>query len=233
MTTAKELITDSIIDLGKFDPGESPDFQDLNRGLRILNRMISAWSVKNMLISYTTTENFTMVSGMAGYTMGAAGTASSTRARRVVNAFVRDSGSYDYPVEMIDQHKYNLIPNKSLTGIPVSVFYDPVYPVGVLNYYPVPDAAYTAYIESLKNLHDTLTISDTLILDPAYEEAIVANLRLRLAPSYGIAVSQEMEITAREALNAITNLNLANRLQEMEMPAGFGGRRTGYNINQG
>ena len=235
MTTARTLIADSLISLGEFDPTEAIDADALTFGLRTFNRMIGVWAAQNLLIPYTTSENFAG-SGSASYTMGTAGTASTTRAKRILDAYAND-GTYDYPIEIIDQHKYNRIFDKSNTSTrPFVLFYDPVYPVGVIYLYYVPSAAYTIYIESTKDLHSTLALATTVSLPLEYEEAIVLNLRNKLAPSYERAVTQGMRYEANEALRIIKNLNAANRQEEMELPIGLhhalrGGH--GYNIETG
>jgi len=229
MTTARELVTDALIDLGEFDPTETIDAADLVRGIRVLNRMLSLWSVQNLLAPYTISESFAG-SGSASYTMGTAGTASATRAKTILNAYAND-GSNDTPIEIIDQRKYNNIPDKSTAGTPEFLFYDPIYPVGVIYLYRVPSASYTIHIESTKELTGTLAIATTLLLPPEYEEAIVTNLTIRLAPSYKVQITPFMYQAASDSLKPIRNLNAANRLEEMSMPAmpiTNGGRR--YNI---
>lgn len=233
MTTAQVLITDSLISLGEFDPTETIDPDSLTFGLRTFNRMIGQWAVQNLLIPYTTSESFSG-SGSASYTMGSAGTASSTRAKRILDAYAND-GTYDYPIEIIDQHKYNRIFDKSNTSTrPFVLFYDPVYPIGVIYLYYVPSSAYTIYIESTKDLHDTLKLSTTISLPLEYEEAIVLNLRNKLAPSYQKLVTGGMRGEAYDALRIIKNLNAANRQEEMSMPPGLPiVQHRGYNIMTG
>jgi len=233
MTTVNTLITDALIDCNEIDPSDTITATELAHGLRVINRMLGIWSVENLIIPYTTSENFSLTSGTASYTMGSAGTASSTRAKRIASAYIRDSNSYDYPVTVIDQRRYNKFSNKSLGGRPEFLFYDPTYPVGTIYFYKVPSSSYTAYIESIKDLHSALADGGTLSLPGEYEAAIVSNLRNRLAKSYGRPVSQEWMLEADNDLRVIKNLNLANRLETMDMPAGVGGNSGIYNINDG
>lgn len=232
MTTARQLIIDSIIDLGQHDPEETPQDAELQFGLRVLNRLIDDWAGSNLLIPYTTSENFALAAGTASYTMGAAGTASATRAERIADScYVKDSDGYSYPVKVIDQKRYNGIQNKILQGRPDRLFYDPVYPIGIITFYKVPDSTYTAYIESIKTLHADMILTTDLSLPARYENFIVMALRNRLAGSYGVQVTLLMLEDLDKAERRIKNLNLANRLEEMQMPAGAGGYSTQYNIN--
>ena len=228
MTTARQHITDALIGLGEFDPTESIDAQSLVYGLRVYNRMLGRW--KGLMIPYTISESFLLTSGTESYSMGTAGSASATRASRIKSAFVR-TGTTDYPVRVIDQRKYNNIRDKSTTtDRPFVLYYDPVYPVGRIYFYYTPGSGYTAFIESEKDLHTTLALATDVSLPVEYEEAIVVNLRNRLAPSYGKAVTPLMLAEAREALDPIKQLNASNRLETMDMPAMPIARRVGYNI---
>ena len=234
MTTARQLIQDAIIDLGQLAVDDTPDAASMKFGLRTLNRMLGSWANERLLIPYTETENFAISSGSASYTMGSGGTASSVRAKKITDCYIEDSQSYDRPIEIIDQRRYNKISNKALTGIPSQLFYDPVYPVGVIYFYKVPGGSYTAYIESLKILHSTLALGTTLALDVEYEDAIVLSLRNRLAKSYGVNVTMEMFAEAKDAKDLIKLTNAGNIIEQMDMPAGVGGySQESYNINEG
>jgi len=71
--------------------------------------------------------------------------------------------------------------------------------------YPVPD-----------NPADSDIDVDSNIPDAAWE-AVITNLALRMAPSYGKQVNTETKVTARHALNTI--LARASMPSEMKLPA--------------
>lgn len=71
--------------------------------------------------------------------------------------------------------------------------------------YPVPDNPADSDIDQDSNLPD------------AAWEAVITNLALRMAPSYGKQVNIETKITARHALNTI--LSRASMPPEMKLPA--------------
>lgn len=234
MTTVNTLISDALIDLGKLNPEETAPAIDLVYGLRVLNRLIAKFTTRNLLIPYTTSESFSLVSGTTSYTMGSGGTASSTRAVRLIdNCYLRDSNNLDYPLALINQQEYNSISNKSLTGMPDRIFYDPLYPIGYIYFWRVPTSGFTAYIESIKLLHSSLSLNDTVSISPEYEDFFVISLRNRLANSFGIAVSADMRRDELIAERDIMNLNLSNRSVTMDMPAGFGGETYPYTIENG
>lgn len=71
--------------------------------------------------------------------------------------------------------------------------------------YPVPGSPENSDIDSETNVPDSAN------------EAIISNLALRLAPSYGKQVMMQTMITAKNALNVI--LSRATMPMEMQMPA--------------
>ena len=231
MTTINELITDSLIDLGRLSPSETIDANDLAHGLRVVNRLIGSYATKNLLIPYTTTESFDG-DATASYTMGTAGTASALRALRIIDAYVSD-GTYDHKIKIIDQITYNAIENKDVTGEPEVLFYDSLFPIGCIYLYPVPSTSYTIYIESIKYLHAAFTAGATVSLSKEYEDLLVIALRNRLAGSFGVPVTPDMirELTLLE--NDIRVANSANRNNLMSIPSEFSGSGGAYNIEAG
>ncbi len=222
MTTARELITDAYIDLDKHNPSQTLAAKLAAYGLRVFNRMIAAWANENLMIPYTVTENFNFVSGTTVYTMGLAGTASTTRARKLIQCWTRINDSMDFPIKVITQQEYNNIRDKTLGGRPGFVYYDPTYPIGNLYFYFRPNITDACFIETIKLLTNELDLADDVTLDTSYEEAIVLNLRLRLAGrNFTLPAGWRRE--ARDAKNVIKRLNSANRQGVMKMPPGIAG----------
>lgn len=218
MTTAQTIVNDAYIEAKIANPIDGAESSDLTVGLRYLNRIIEHLSVENISIPYSTSENFSITDGTASYTMGSGGTASSTRAKRILSAYVRDSSGNDYPLGIISEKDYNMIGDKDLEGLPVKLFYDPVYATGVIYFYPVPDKTYTAYIESQKTLHSTLSLGTTLSLPSEYEELFVLLLAAKVARTNGAPTEQSLRIDADKALKRIQSFNLSHRVPKAVLP---------------
>ena len=140
MTTTQTIITDAYFEARVIGERSAADGNQSKRALRWLNRMVSLLSTEGVMIPYSTSENFSITSATAAYTMGSGGTASSSRARKITSCFVRDSADNDYRVDIISEKDYNRIPDKDLKGTPIKLFYDPVYPVGTIYFYFQPFA---------------------------------------------------------------------------------------------
>lgn len=219
MTTIQSLITDAYIESRVTDSIDGPESSQLTVGLRWLKRIIARLSTNQIYIPYSTSENFSITTSSQSYTMGSGGTASTSRARKILNCYVRDSSNVDTSVRIISETDWNRIPDKSTTGRPFEVFYDPVYPVGVLYFYFKPEATYTAFIESQKDLHTTtLTLGTTLSLPEEYEDALVVSLGAKIARANGAPTEQSLVGDAVSAWSAIGNLNLSQRVPMAVLP---------------
>jgi len=79
--------------------------------------------------------------------------------------------------------------------------------------YPVPDDPASSDIDTDSNLPD------------AAWEAVITNLALRMAPSYGKQVNIETKVTARHALNTIlARASMPSEMKLPAMPAGAGNK---------
>jgi len=193
--------------------------------------MLASWSTKQILIPASTENNFALVAGTSTYTMGTAGTASTVRAKKILNAFVRDSGNYDHPVRIISENEYNAITDKTTRGRPYLLFYDPKYAVGVINLYYTPNAVETMYIESLQLMQDLDAVTDTITLPDDYEEAIIYNLAIRLAPEHEVPTPVEVAALASASLESLVVMNASSQTGPVALDPGIAGGGRSYNIN--
>lgn len=118
-------------------------------------------------------------------------TSYAPRPLRINTAFVRVvnslTGVLDFPVGILTVADWGRIGIKSLPGPwPKGVYYQPSEPVGILNYWPFPQACEMhLFCDTILNQFQTLT--DTITLPQGYKMAIRWNLAELLMPSYGKA----------------------------------------------
>jgi hypothetical protein len=181
MTTAADIIRRAAIALGYLGRTETLSAGDANDGLTAFNAMLDSW-VGESLMSYVTLQrSFPLVANTAQYTIGSGGTINSARPYDILQAFVRDSNNNDYPMSIVPRYNWNQIGQKTITSqIPDTLFYDPQYPLGVINIFPVPLLAYTVYFDSVQNQIDFSDLTTSLSAPDGYERAYVFNLALEL-----------------------------------------------------
>lgn len=222
MTTALDLIGDALIDLGAVDPSEAITADEGAHGLRRLNAMLSSWSNERLACHQILQENFTLTSGTGSYTIGSAATFNTARPLDILGGFIRHS-SIDYPLRVLTREEYDRITNKTAQYLPEYIFYSPSVANGVIYLHGVPDAAYTLYIDSTKQLQSFPLLTTTVVLPEGYARALIANLSIELAPAYNRKVPDAVLAIARESKAAVKRLNSRTPKLRLDHLEGSGG----------
>lgn len=206
--TIGELLKSSLRLIGAIAPGETPSADEMADALTALNVMLKGWSTKRLLINATTLENFPLITGTTAYTIGTGGTFNTARPTKILSAFVRSSG-IDYPVEVYaERRRYDEHPDKTATGMPCELLYVPSYALGYVYPYPVPDQAYTIFLELLKPLSELSGYVSEISLPAEYLRALKYNLAIELAPEYGATPSMDVYGVAKESMADVKRMNL-------------------------
>ena len=227
-----DLIKSSLRKLGVLSSGETPTTDTYAALLEALQIMLRSWAQKRILVFASTKESFSLVSTQSLYTWGSGGNITTARPHKILGAFVRDSGGTDHPVGIISEGQYRNISSKATKGRPENLFYHPLYPLGAIYLYPTPQDAETMWVESLKPFTETSsfgTVADTISFPENYQEPLVYNLALRVAPEYGVQMSAEAVKIATDSLDALIVLNASNQVEPISLSLPISGRG-GYNI---
>jgi len=227
-----DLIKSSLRKIGVLSSGETPTTETYATLLEALQIMLRSWAQKRILVFASTKESFSLISTQSSYTWGAGGNITTARPHQILGAFVRDSGGTDHPVGIISEGQYRNISSKATAGRPENLFYHPLYPLGSIYVYPTPQDAETMWIDSLKPFTETSsfgTVADTIAFPENYQEPLVYNLALRVAPEYGVQMSAEAVKIATDSLDALIVLNASNQVEPISLSLPISGRG-GYNI---
>jgi hypothetical protein len=209
MPTISNLISRALRKISSDSVGDTINGTEINAVLDELNSMLASWSTENFMPPFRTIENFSLVAGTASYAIGSGAAFNATRPDTINYIYTRDTNNVDLVVNPYTRDEYNSISLKTAQGRPDYFFYDTQYPNGVIYLYPTPDQVYTLYVDSIKPITQITSTSSTLILPGQYEDVIVYNLAVRLAPDYGFPLAEHPEIVniANESLRKIKALN--------------------------
>lgn len=117
------------------------------------------------------------------------------RPLRILDGFVRQFAGSDVPCRMISRDEYNRYGQKSSTGTPIQLYYDPQENSGNLYVYPASsDARSVLFIEFQKPIEDFTSSTDDFDLPQEWQEAIVFNLAWRLAVDYSVPKDKYLRI---------------------------------------
>jgi hypothetical protein len=117
--------------------------------------------------------------------------------------------------------------------LPIYYYYNPTFPYGSLNVWPVPNqSGLTLVVYAAYPITKFASTTAAFYLPPGYERMIVTNLALELAPEYGAQPSPLLMQQAQDSKETIKRSNV--RVADLRYDAallGGGGRR--YDIRTG
>jgi hypothetical protein len=234
MTTAVDLITLALKDIGALGIGQAISAEDTADALATLNMMLGQWQGERLSV-YHLVDTAIPSTGAQSYTVGAGGNFNIQRPIAINAAYARlNAGSatpIDYPVAIIDSREdYSRIALKALQSFPSYVYYDPAFPLGNLIFYPVPNNTFELHIVTMEALPQFAAPATVVSLPPEYMAAIRYNLALYLAPSYQIEPQRALVQLAMNAKRVVKRMNWQG--QSMTMPRGLGSKQR-FNIFSG
>ncbi len=205
-TTAIDLITDALIEIGVLGAGQTPAAEDAALGLRYLNRLVQKWSNTPLMMPVVTQVSVSLT-GAASYTIGPTGDVVTTRPLSVVDAYAVDSGGLRWGVRVYGRQEWNAVGDPNTSGGPPSiVYYERSTTNGRVYVYP-RSTGYTLQLDCL-SLIGSFDLATTVGLPDGYESAIVLSLAEELTGPYTRPASMDLKVRAKGARAAIKRTNL-------------------------
>lgn len=222
MATAQSLIQTALELLGVYAPGETMSAADSARGLQVLNAMMDEWSNESLFCYAILEQSCPLVVGQSQYTVGPGGNVNGPRPLKIIEgpvaAYIMDVNNNRYPVAVIPQDRWNMIGLLTNTSnIPDTMFYDPQYPLGIINLFPTPNESNTLYFDSYLQLSDFANLTTAMSLPRGYESAIYHNLALHLKPFFKDAQIDPLIIQlASNAKAAVKRTNIRENIANFD-----------------
>jgi len=182
---ASTMIDRAMRLISQISPGVSPTTDEYTTGLEALNAMLDSWRTERLACTAIQDESLTLVASQASYTIGLGGDLNTNRPVKIEGAYIVDSNGSSYNVTLINSDEYASIGLKSSTSeLPQYLYYSPDMPLGNLWPYPVPASTYTLHVLTWTPQMAYTTTATTAYLAPGWENAIVYNLALEIAPEF-------------------------------------------------
>jgi hypothetical protein len=215
MTVALDIITDALQMLGVYDPGQPISDADAQTALTVLVDMQDSWSNEGLTCYTILEQSAVLVPGKQSYTIGPGGDFNMTRPIRLIegpgSAYIQDANGNNYGMEVVPRNKWNMYGNRSAlvtSNFPDVLFYDPKFPLGVINVMPYPNLPYTMFWDSYLQLVDAAALNSAIALPPGYIDALKSNLACYLKPYFADAQLDPL-IIARAA-RSLGNIKRSN-----------------------
>lgn len=235
--TALDMITDSFQKIGVFAPGETIDAASAQTALNILNDMIDSWSNEALTCYAILEQHAPLVVGQSAYTIGPGGNFNMTRPLRILDsqgsAYILDTNGNKYLMTIVPQDIWNSTTQGNIdSNFPDTLFYDPQFPLGIINIFPSPTIVYTMYWDSYLQLSEFPTLTAPLSLPPGYRKAIQDCLAIEMYPyfaSQATALTPLLIEIASKSKGNVKRTNIRENVAQYD-PEIVSGNRSNWNI---
>lgn len=194
-----QLIYGALRLAGVIAQGETPNASQVSDAATTLNMLVKAWMADGMPIWAITTVTIPMVAGQNTYTIS-----TPSRLLKPIQAWNRDTTSQvDIPVRMISREEYNILGNKSTTGNPIQLYFEPNRDSTNVYMFPTPDSTSQAqnvmYLVAQRPYQDFDAATDTPDFPQEWYEALKYGLAVRLAGEYNVDIETRRVLVAEAA----------------------------------
>lgn len=210
MTTVRDILTDSMIEIGALDPAEAISSSQAVWALRHLNGMLESWQNDDLLIYTVDRSLFSTVANQQSYTIGVGGDWVTTEPIRpgqidMVSAMV---GTVEIPISVLNDEQWRDVTLKdTLSSFPLMMWNNGNYPLNTLYFWPKPTGVYSIVLYMWGQVASFADVNATVSLPKGYRDALVFNLAKRLASGMGLQASPNTMDEARKALSFIKKMN--------------------------
>jgi len=217
--TAQDIITNALIEIGAWAPGETVDSDTAAFCLTKLNRIFDNWNAEESYIYATTLFQGTLTPNKNPHTLGTSAntpdfTVSTVRPPKITeaNLVLTDQTPNIYrPLQIVDDAWWMNNPVPSLgTQIPFYLYPNYSWPNAQIFLWPVPTIAYDIRL-LIETALGSLALSDTFTMPPGYEEAVTLTLAENLIPNFSntesLASAPLIKQAAAKARERIRSVN--------------------------
>lgn len=230
-STAQDLIDRAMRQIQQLESGESATAAETADCLRALNAMLDSWRNERLMCFSLQDEVITLAATTTVLSIGPSGTYTTTRPQDIISAHaVLDSIARD--IRVISSDEWDAIPDKTSTSdVPYRLYYEPQMPNGFAYLYPIPSSASELHIRTKVPLTGYLNATDTIELPPGWEEAVVTNLAVAIAPEF--ETEAKPSVVKRAAMSKASIKTVNSRPIEARTELGAMFRRGRPNILTG
>jgi hypothetical protein len=232
--TARDLIGRSLRLLGVLASGESLPADQASDGLDTLNDLLDAWRAERLTLFAQARTVTALTVGVASYTIGSGGTINVNRPLWIDGATIVVSGE-EIPIRVYTRDEWRRIAQKTLSGQPEGIFYNPTFPLGTVEVYPVPAESTSLVIYGPAEALVSVASLDTAIsMPPGWSKALRYALAVDLAPEYPAVSSDAAQLILSQAVELKATIKRPNEaIEDMDIDPALRRRGAWFDINTG
>lgn len=210
MPTGRTIVTDAL-DLIMVHAAEEPlTAHQEQQGLRILNDLIQSASLEQFVIYYTPPFYHTWPSGELTQTWGPGGDIPTPRPVQISQEAYRIEGDIVTPVHVVTPTEFRTyaVGVQPRYGPVQCVTYDPAFPLGHLQVWPLPQAPVVLSVYGWQPLTTWPDFDTDIGMPPGYDRYLKSALACELAPYYDKDPSPTVLGMRAESKQNIKTVNL-------------------------
>jgi hypothetical protein len=212
MATVQQFINDVLTDIGEFAPGETPNSDESDFAFRVLNQIISSWSLEELTVYVVKHETFNITATVDRYTMGPSGVwATAARPVRVTGASTK-SGNFKSGLDILSWRDFEQIddPIGTTSALPTKMGVDNAAPLLNVGIWPMPNLGSVVEVSSWQPLTQFAALGDTVAWPyPGYDLALRDELTFRLCTPFGRPMPEGLMAAMQLSKQRLMQLNSA------------------------
>lgn len=220
-------------------PQRTPSPAQFQDAIDELNRLSGSLNCDRLFIYSIARDEYPLDPPQASYTIGESpdpfiqADFAAQRPQLIESANIIAPGGPDqirYPLALFTSLQWAGITDQTIgNAIPEVLYNDRGYPLSTLYLWGQPMAGQVLELFSWTQVPAFQTITDEVLLPMQYEDALVLNLAVRLAPHFQREVHPDVRQQARESLMRLESINAPQPIASV----GFGCCHDGFNIYRG
>jgi len=208
MATVLDIVSRALRLGGWVDPGSTVGPGEMASGIEALNGLLKGLATTEQGLYKTIGETFDLVADTGSYAIGSGQTFDTVLPYKIHSAYV-SVDDIDYPLSIDNLRDYDLLDDKTITGVPTRLYFDRGPETGTIYLYTVPSlSTYDLTIRSSKPLTDYVLSSEDLGLPPEYEQMLPFNLAVDLQGEFGGQLSPIVMQRAQQTLSMLKRVHL-------------------------
>ncbi len=206
--TPASIIQDAYADAGILQAGNSPDGEQLAKGMRRLNELVNLWVTQSTKLWLNVDTPITLVAGTGLYTLGPSGTVVMTKPLRVLEAYHLNSSGIRRPLNPLSWADYVRLSQVNQAGTINSYHVDKQATTLNVFFWNPPDAtdaAGTAHLVLQTQVTNPINLTETMQFPAEWRIALRWGLADELCtgqPQTIMDRCQQRAATYRDALEA-------------------------------
>lgn len=184
MATALTIITDAMVEIGAYAPGDTVSSVHQQLGLLRFQNQLDSWQADALTLNLQDRDTFLLTSGTSTFTIGPSGNLVTTRPVFVAGVNYLNPGSSpanEVPMAPMDSDQFMALSIKGLSSsLPQQYYYDAAMPNATMFIWPTVSQNVTLALYLDRGIDIPATITTSVTGPQGYAEAFMYQLALRL-----------------------------------------------------